>query len=146
MWFLGKGVKVSINEIQDVREQILLDRLKMTDSPEERVHLYLKLKKFEEAFEEIKEVDDKKREILLSDLEAELGDYWEAYRRLSSLESREDLTKKRALLAFYSGNTELALSLLSKTEMNPMEKKLYVSSMIREATEKYKRIRPLIRG
>ena len=145
LWFLGKEEKVSINEIQEVREQILLDRLKMTDIPEERVFLYLKLKKFEDAFEEIKEVENNKKEILLSNLEAELGDYWSAYRRLSSLESSGDLIKKRALLAFYSGNTELALSLLSKTDMNPMERRLYVSSMLREATEKYKRIRPLIR-
>ncbi len=145
LWFLGKKVKVSIGEIQEVREQILLDRLKMTDIPEERVLLYLKLKKFENAFEEIEKVDNEKREILLSDLEAELGDYWGAYRRLSRLESREDLIKKKAMLAFYSGNTELALSLLSKTDMNPKEKSLYVSSMLREATEKYKRIRPLIR-
>ena len=123
----------------------MLDKLKMTDIPEERVRLYLKLKRFEDAFEEIKEVDDKKREILLGDLEAELGDYWGAYRRLSSLVSSENLTKKRALLAFYSGNAELALGLLSKTDMNPMERRLYVSSMLREATEKYKRIRPLIR-
>jgi hypothetical protein len=145
LWFLGKGTKVSIKEVQEVREQILLDRLKMTDIPEEKVRLYLKLKRFEDAFEEIKEVDDKKREVLLSDLEAELGDYSGAYRRLSSLESREDLTKKRALLAFYSGNTELALGLLSNTDINPMERRVYVSSMLREATEKYKRIRPLIR-
>jgi len=145
LWFLGKKAKVSIEKIQEIREQVLLDRLKLTDIPEERVLLYIKLKNFEKAFEEIEKVEDEKKEVLLSDLEAELGDYWSAYQRLTSLESREEFIKKRALLAFYSGNAELALSLLSKTEMNPMEKKLYVSSMLREATEKYKRIRPLIR-
>ena len=145
LWFLGKKVKVNIEKIQEVRKQVLLDRLKMTEVPEERVLLYIKLKKFEEAFEEIGKVEDEKKEVLLSDLEADLGDYWGAYQRLTSLESREELIKKRALFAFYSGNAELALSLLSKTEMNPMEKKLYVSSMLRDATEKYKSIRPLIR-
>ncbi len=145
LWFLGKKVKVNIEKIQAIRKQILLDRLKLTDVPEERVLLYIKLKKFEKAFEEIGKVEDEKKEVLLSDLEAELGDYWSAYQRLTSSESREEFIKKRALLAFYSGNAELALSLLSKAEMNPMEKKLYVSSMLRDATEKYKRIRPLIR-
>jgi len=145
LWFLGKEVKVSIKEVEDVRRQLLLDRLKMADFPEERVLLYIKLKDLERAFEEIEKVGDEKREVLLSSLESELGDYWGAYQRLSKLKSREDYMERRTLLAFYSGNTELALSLLSKTEMDPMKKKLYVSAMLREATEKYKRIRPLIR-
>jgi tetratricopeptide (TPR) repeat protein len=145
LWFLGGKVKVGIKEIEEVRKQILFDRLKMKDLPEERILLYIKLKDFEKAFEELEKVDDEKREILLSRLEAELGDYWNAYQRLSKLESREAFAERRMLLAFYSGNTELALSLLSKTDMNPVKKKLYTTSMLRESTEKYKRIRPLIR-
>jgi tetratricopeptide (TPR) repeat protein len=145
LWFLGENVKVSINEIEGVRRQVLLDRLKMTDIPEERVLLYIKLKDLESAFEEIEKVGNERREVLLSILESEVGDYWGAYQRLSHLETKEDYIEKRMLLAFYGGNTELALSLLSKTEMNPMKKKSYVSAMLKEATEKYKRIRPLIR-
>jgi tetratricopeptide (TPR) repeat protein len=145
LWFLGKDVKVSTKEIEEVRRQVLLDKLKMTDLPEERVLLYIKLKDFERAFRETEKVDGEKREALLSSLEAELGNYWGAYQRLSNLESREAFTEKRTLLAFYSGNTELALSLLSKTDMNPIKKKSYISSMLREAAEKYRKIRPLIR-
>jgi hypothetical protein len=78
-------------------------------------------------------------------MEAALGDYWEAYQHLSNLKEREDFMESRALFAFNSGNAELALSLLSKADIDPVKKKLYVSSMLREATGKYKRIRPLIR-
>ncbi len=145
LWFLGKNVKVSIKEIQEVRKEVLLDRLKMTDSPEEKVYLYIKLKDFENAFEEIEKVDKEKREVLLSLIEAELGDYWGAYRRLSHLKNKEAFLERRALLAFYSGNAELSLSLLSKTEMDPVKKNLYISKMLSEATDSYKKIRPLIR-
>lgn len=145
LWFLGKDVKVNIKEIQEIRKQVLIDRLKITDVPEKRVLLYLKLKDFDKAFKEIEKVNDEKREILLSELEAELGNYWEAYQRLSEVDLKEDFLEKRALFAFYSGKPELALSLLAETEMNPMKKKSYVSSMLKEATERYKRIRPLIR-
>ena len=145
-WFLGKNVKVSVNEIQKVREKILLDRLKINDDPEERFLLLVKLKDFEGALEEINKVNGDKKEVLLSKLEAALGNYWEAYQRLSRSKQREDFTGERALLAFQSGNTELALCLLSKTEINPVKKQLYLTAILRETTEKYKRIRPLIRG
>ncbi len=145
-WFLGKNIKVGLKEIQKMKKRILLDRLEITDDPEERFFLYIKLKDFDEALKEIEKVNDEKKEVLLSDLEAELGNYWEAYQRLSRLKQREDFLEKRALLAFKSGKTELSLSLLSKTNMNPIKKKVYVATMLREATEKYKRIRPLMRG
>jgi len=145
-WFLGKKAKVSIEEIQRMRRNVLLDRLRITDDTEERVLLYLKLKDFEGALEEIHKINDKKKEFLLSKLEAVLGNYWEAYQRLSGSEQKGEFAEERALLAFHSGNTELALSLLSKTEMNPIKKQSYLASMLRETTEKYKRIRPLIRG
>jgi tetratricopeptide (TPR) repeat protein len=144
-WFLGKNVKVSIKEIQEVRKDILLDRLKITDDPEERFLLLVKLKDFDGALEEINKVNDEKKEVLLSNLEAELGNYWEAYQRLSKLKPGEDFSERRALLAFRSGNAELALSLLSNADMNPVKKQLYVTAMLQEATEKYKKIRPLIR-
>jgi len=145
-WFLGKNVKVGLKEIQEMRKRILLDRLEITDDPEERFFLYIKLKDSDEALKEIEKVNDEKKEVLLSDLEAELGNYWEAYQRLSRLKQREDFLEKRVLLAFKSGKTELSLSLLSKTNMNPIKKKVFVATMLREATEKYKRIRPLMRG
>jgi tetratricopeptide (TPR) repeat protein len=145
LWFLGEKSKVSIKEIEEVKKQILLDRIKITDSPEERAYLYIKSKDFGKAFEETKELDKEKREILLSVIQEELKDYWGAYQRLSRLEDKDAFMERRALLAFYSGNTELALSLLSKTEMDPARKNSYITAMLREATEEYRRIRPLIR-
>jgi len=145
LWFRGKKVKVSIKEIKEVRRQVLLDRLKMADLLEERVLLYLKLEEFEKAFQEIKEIEGETKEILLSKIEAEIGDYWGAYRRLSNLENKKNFLEKRALLAFYSGKPELALSLLSKTEMNPIKKQAYASTILREATDSHKTIMPLIR-
>ncbi len=145
-WFLGKNVKISINEIQEVREKVLLDRLKIKDDPQERFLLLVKLKDFEGALEEINKVNGEKKEVLLSKLEAALGNCWDAYQRLSRLKQRENFTEERALLAFESGNNELALSLLLQTDMNPIKKQLYLTVMLRETTDKYKKIRPLIRG
>ena len=145
LWFRGENVKVSIKEIQEVRRQVLLDRLKMAGSLEERVLLYLKLEEFGKAFEAIMEIEGETKEVLLSKIEAEIGDYWGAYRRLSNLKNKKNFLEKRALLAFYSGKAELALSLLSKAEMDPIKKQAYVSSMLREATDLRKTIMPLIR-
>lgn len=145
LWFRGKNVKVSIKEIKEVRKQVHLDRLKMTDSVEERVLLYLKLGNFEKAFEEVKEMEGETKEILLSEIEASIGEYWSAYRRLSNLKNKKNFLEKRAFLAFYSGKPELALSLLSQTEMDPMKKQAYVSSILKEAADSRKKIMPLIR-
>jgi tetratricopeptide (TPR) repeat protein len=145
LWFLGKKSKVSVKEIEEVHKQILLDRIKITDSAEERAYLYIKLKDFDNAFEETKNLDEAKKDILVSVIQEELKDYWGAYQRLSKLEAKDDLMERRALLAFYSGSTELALSLLAKAEMDPARKNSYISTMLREATEEYRRIRPLIR-
>ncbi len=144
-WFLGKNVKVSVKEIQEVRKQVLIDKLKMTDSPEEKVSLFIKLNDIEKAFEEIERVKEEERDVLLSSIEAELGDFWGAYRRLSHLKNKEAFLEKRALFAFYGGNAELALCLLSKADMDPVKKKAYCSLMLKEATDSYKKIRPLIR-
>ena len=145
LWFRGKNLKVSPQEIQEVRRQVLLDRLKMADSVEEKVLLYLKLEEFEKAFEEAKEIEGETKEVFLSEIEAEIGEYWNAYRRLSKLKNKKNFQEKRALLAFYSGKPELALSLLSQTEMDPIRKKGYVSSILREAADSRKKIMPLIR-
>jgi tetratricopeptide (TPR) repeat protein len=145
LWFLGKKSKVSVKEIEEVKKQVLLDRIKITESPEGRAYLYIKVKDFDKAYEEIKNLDTEKREILLSVIQEETKDYWGAYQRLTRLETKDDFMERRALLAFYSGNTELALSLLSQTEMEPAKKNSYISMMLREATDEYRRIRPLIR-
>jgi tetratricopeptide (TPR) repeat protein len=145
LWFRDKTVKVSVKEIQAVRREVLLDRLKIADSVENRVKLYIQLEEFEKAFEETKEVEGEKKEVLLSEIEAAIGNYWNAYNRLTNLKNKEEVLEKRALFAFYSGKPELALSLLSKTEMDPIKKKAYVSSMLKEATDSCKKIMPLIR-
>lgn len=145
LWFLGKNVEASIKKIKEERERILRDRIRVTESPEKRAYLHMKLNAFDEAVEVAKELEEEKRELILSVIQEKLGDYWGAYQRLSRLSSKNDFRERRALLAFNSGQPELALGLLSKTEMNPVRKKQLLSLILRETMEDYSRIKPLIR-
>ncbi|MEO0293925.1 MAG: tetratricopeptide repeat protein [candidate division WOR-3 bacterium] len=146
LWFLGQEMPLSLSEIQEIRKEIIFDKIKIAESSEEKAYLYIKIKEYGKAMEEIEKLEGEKKEIILSLIEEELKNYWDGYIRLSKLENKDDYLERRALLAFYSGRVELALKLMKKFPGNPIKKKAYISQMIRESIEPYRKIKPLIRG
>lgn len=144
LWLLGdKEAEVSKEDIENYRETILRDRIRITASIEKIVKIYIKLGELDKAFEKSLELDGERCEIMKSLVEINAGDYEDAYQRLSKLEQTEEVRKLRAISAMKGGNPEIALSLITDFEMEPTKKKNLVKTLLEKASKKYREIYPL---
>lgn len=144
LWWLGKDIEITPEEIKDSRIEILHDMIAISESPKRRAQLYIELREYEKAYEEIKHTEGDEKEILISKIELQNCDYSNAYQRLTRLEQTDEVKLLRYYAALHKREYGLALGLISGVEMNPARKKKYISSILKDSANEYSRLNPTI--
>ncbi len=145
LWWLGDNIEINLKEIDESRIDILYDMIKVAESNEKRVKLYIELQEYDKAYEEIKKIEGDRKEILISLIELKIGDYETAYNRLLKVKQTDEVKFLRYIASSRSRNYALSLKLLSNIDINPDLKNKFVSGILKESISGYSSIHPIIR-